>query len=109
MRLSESEIIAGLGHPSMHVREVVVQYLEECGRTQVDVTRQLIAAVERFGWDEVLEYPHRVASFELDAATLEWAIGEIEREGEGAPSENMRRHLARMIADAPTGGQTRWV
>ncbi|HEY3394304.1 MAG TPA: SEC-C metal-binding domain-containing protein [Lacipirellulaceae bacterium] len=101
MRLAEAEIIAGLGHPSIHVREVVADYLEDCGRTQVDVTRQLIAAVERFGWDEVLEFPNRVASFGLDAATLGWAIGEIQREGAGAPSENVRWHLARMISNAP--------
>jgi hypothetical protein len=101
MRLAEPEIIAGLGHPSIHVREVVAAYLEDCGRTQSDVTRRVIAAVERFGWEEVLEFPHRVAVFELDAATLDWAIGEIDRREPGAPSENMRWHLAHMIAKAP--------
>src|SRR5690242_20247656 len=100
MRLDESKIIAGLCDPSIFVREVAAQYLEDCGRTQVDVTRQLVAAVVQFGWEEVLEFPNCVASFDLDSATLEWAIGEIERQGGSAPPENMRRHLAHMIANA---------
>ena len=58
MRLAEADIVAGLGHSSLHVREVVAEYLDDCGRTQTDITRHLIAAVERFGWDEVLEFPN---------------------------------------------------
>jgi hypothetical protein len=101
MRLTESEIVAGLSHPNLHVREVVAEYLEDCGRTQADITRRLVAAVDQFGWEEVLEFPNRIASFDLDLATIDWAIGEIEREDGAAPSENMRWHLARMIANAP--------
>lgn len=101
MRLAEADIVAGLRHSNLHVREVVVAYLEDCGRTQADITRHLVEAVNQFGWDEVLEFPNRLASFELDAATLDWALGEIGRTGSGAPSENMRWHLSRMIADAP--------
>jgi hypothetical protein len=101
MRLSEPEILAGITHPSGYVREVALRYFEDSFRRQPDVTRQLIAAVEQFGWEDVFEYPHRVAYFELDADTLPWAFGEIERTGTGAPSANMRWHLAQMIANAP--------
>lgn len=101
MRLPESEIIAGLQHPSIFVRENVVEYLVDCNRTQPDVTRPLIAAVEQFGWREVLQFPHRVASFELDEFSLPWLLAQIERRDEDGPGENQRWHLAGMLALAP--------
>lgn len=101
MRLAESEIIAGLHHQSVFVRETVAESLVNCHRTQADVTRPLIAAIERFGWRDVLQFPHRVASFELDEFSLPWLIAQVERRDEGAPSENLRWHLSSMLAGAP--------
>jgi hypothetical protein len=79
MRLPESDIIAGLQHPSVFVRETVAEFLVDCHRTQADVTRPLIAAVEQFGWREVLQFPHRVASFELDDFSLDWLLVQLTR------------------------------
>jgi hypothetical protein len=101
MRLTESEILAGLEHSDVFVRDAVVDYLQDAGRTQADVTRRIVAAVERFGWKDVLHYPHRVAMFELDETTLPWAIDQIERKDADAPPENMCWHLAYMLADSP--------
>jgi hypothetical protein len=101
MRLPEQEIIAGLQHPSLFVREYVAEYLADCNRTQADVTRLLIAAIEQFGWSEVLQFPHRVASFEVDESSLPWLFAQMERRDEGAPTENLRWHLAGMLAHAP--------
>lgn len=101
MRLPESEVIAGLQHPSLFVRENVVEYLVDCNRTQADVTRLLIAAVEQFGWRDALQFPHRVASFELDEFSLSWLLAQIERRDENGPGENQRWHLAGMLAEAP--------
>jgi hypothetical protein len=102
MRLSESEIIAGLQHPSLFVREDAAIYLEACGRTQADITPHLIAAIERFGWKDSLEYPHRVADFELDETTLPWALNEIQRHsGESELHMSIRWHLTDMVSNAP--------
>jgi hypothetical protein len=101
MRLPESDIIAGLQHPSVFVRETVAEYLVDCHRTQADVTRPLIAAVEQFGWREVLHFPHRVASFVLDQFSLPWLLAQLERrDGEG-PEDIPRWHLAGRLAKAP--------
>jgi hypothetical protein len=59
MRLTDSQIVAGLGNPNLHVREVVADYLEDCGRTQADITRRLIAAVDQFGWGARTTTRHR--------------------------------------------------
>jgi hypothetical protein len=101
MHLPESDIIAGLQHPSVFVRETVAEFLVDCHRTQADVTRPLIAAVEQFGWREVLQFPHRVASFELDDFSLDWLLVQLTRRDGDGPGENQRWHLAGMLATAP--------
>jgi hypothetical protein len=101
MRLPESQIIAGLQNPSIFVRENVVEYLVGCNRAQPDVTRQIIAAIEQFGWGEVLQFPYRIASFDLDESSLPWLLAQIERRDADGPGENQRWHLAGMLAHAP--------
>ena len=101
MRLSESQIMEGLRHSNPFVRETVLDYFESCYRTQVDVTRNVVAAIDEFGWQDAFQWPHRLASFEFDEPLLLWAIDQLERNDAGAPSVNMRSHLTRFIWQGP--------
>lgn len=101
MRLNESEILAGLLHPSVFVRDVVLDYLEDGQCTRAAVTRRVIDAIERYGWQEAFRFPHRLASFDVDEATADWALAQLDRTDADAPSDNMRRHLGEMLIQAP--------
>lgn len=77
-----------------------MEYLEKSQRTQPDVTRRVISAVEQYGWRDVFHYPHIVASFELDEASLTWVVEQLERHDADGPDENVQRLLVRMLAGA---------
>ena len=66
MRLAEHEILAGLEHPNVFVRDNVLHYFENARRRDVDIAKRLIAVVERLGWKEAFLWPHRIGGFDLD-------------------------------------------
>ena len=101
MRLSEMELIAGLQHSNVFVRDTILDHFEDAKRAHVEVTRATIAAIDRYGWENALLWPHRIASCELDDESLLWGLDQIERTDESRPQDNMRLHLARMVRNAP--------
>ncbi|MEZ6126734.1 MAG: SEC-C metal-binding domain-containing protein [Planctomycetaceae bacterium] len=101
MRLTEQEIMDGLLHPNVWVRDEVLRYFSNSHRTQPDVTRKVVEAVEQFGWKEAFHWPHQVADFTPDSTLLPWVLEQIDRTDADAPNENLRHHLALMIARAP--------
>ncbi|MCA9050830.1 MAG: hypothetical protein KDA89_18960, partial [Planctomycetaceae bacterium] len=101
MRLTEQEIMEGLLHPNVWVREEVLRYFSASHRTQPEVTRKVVGAVEQFGWNDVVHWPHHVADFTLDDSLLPWVLEQIDRTDANAPNEHLRHHLAGMIARAP--------
>ena len=101
MRLTEAEILDGLGHENLFVREQMLQCLEQCAADRPDVTARVIAMVERFGWQESVCWPYRITKFQLDEPSLLWALEQLQRTDDGQPQDSTKNHLAVAIAHAP--------
>ena len=90
MRLSESEIINGLMHDKVIVREEVVRYFTRTQRVQPDITRKVVQAIDHFGWKDVFRWAYQIRDFTLDETLMTWALEQIHRSDNGAPGENLR-------------------
>lgn len=101
MRLTTDELKAAWLHPQRVVRNVVASCFADVFTTDPDVTAHAIRAVDQFGWKKFLTWGHEFCKLPLATdAALEWVCGEVERTGDGAPSDNLKGHLAWMLSRA---------
>jgi hypothetical protein len=104
MRISTDQLKTAWQHPRRVVRNVVAAHFTGAFTTDPDVTAHAIRAAREFGWDRFLTWNYKFAELPLaDDAALDWVCGEVERNDEGAPSENQKGHLTLMIAKAEIG------
>ena len=101
MRLSESEIIKGMMHENVTVREEAVRFFTRTHRVQPDITRKVIEAIDHFGWESAWRWTYQVRDFELDESLMAWAMEQIHRSDNDGPDESLQMHLAHMISAAP--------
>lgn len=101
MQLSTDQLKTGWLHPHRVVRNVVAAHFAEILTTDPDVTAHAIRGAREFGWQRFLTWDHQFTSLPLaDDEAFEWVCGEVERTDDGAPSDNLRWHLTRMLARA---------
>lgn len=79
----------------------MLKYFTRTRRVQPDITRKVMEAIDHFGWKEVCRWSYQVRDFQLDEELLPWALEQIHRTDGGAPSSNLRHHLAHMVSSAP--------
>ncbi len=101
MALAPSELMHGLSHPSIIVRDVAMDYFTSSFCEDRNVTTAAIAAVERYGWRDFVFWPHRFASLPLNYETVAWVIEQIGRTDREQPTDEIRGHLRRMVTDVP--------
>ena len=101
MQLSVSEIMTGLHHRSIDVRECVFDWLEEQRQLSPDVTHTMISVIELHGWRQSLRFPFRFSNTTLDESAFQWVLSQLKRTDEAAPGLNLKTHLAGMIVGAP--------
>jgi hypothetical protein len=101
VRLTTDQLNAAWLHPRRLVRNVVASCFADVFTTDPDVTAHAIRAVDQFGWRKFLTWGHEFCKLPLATdAALEWVCVEVERTDDGAPSDNLKGHLAWMLSRA---------
>jgi hypothetical protein len=101
MALAASQVMRGLRHPSVVVRDVAMEYFAGSFCEDRNVTQAAIAAIEQYGWQDFVFWPHRFASLPLNYETLPWVIEQVCRTDRLRPSDETRDHLRHMLTDLP--------
>jgi hypothetical protein len=101
MALAPSELMRGLSHPSIIVRDALMDYFTSSLCEDRIVTSAAIAAVEQYGWRDFVFWPHRFALLPLNYETLPWVIEQIGRTDQGRPTDETREHLRTMLTNVP--------
>ncbi len=101
MQLTTDQLIKGIDHPNVHVRDSVLHHLTDSFNSTLDLTRAVIAAVERNGWSKALLWPHRIGNCGLDEDSLRWCLDQIDRTDDLAPNDNTKSRLVRWALTAP--------
>jgi len=98
MKLSKAQLLVGLNHPKIFVRQVILKHFEEARDTDPEVTRHAQEVIDHFGWTKAFHWPHQVARLPLDETTLDWVVRQLARKDDQGPKETLPFHLARRIA-----------
>ena len=105
MRLTEKDIIAGLGHPSVHVREPLFDYFEHHPEPTLELTHAVMAVVDKHGWSDAFYWPHKIQYCRHDEQSLFWCLDQLDKLLASSPLPNIQAtlpfHLARWVIAAP--------
>jgi hypothetical protein len=108
MRLSTEDLRHGWRHPRRLVRDVVASYFEHSFTADSATTREATASVEEFGWRGFLSWGYKFTRLPLvDDTAFAWVCEQAERTDEGAPTDDLKWHLASMLVNAEIGGVER--
>ena len=106
MQLTEAEVIAGLSHPEIHVRDALLNYFENRHTPPLELTHAMIEAVDKWGWEEAFQWPHQISECLHDNRSLVWCLDEIDKIQMGtstfkSPRSTLPFHLVSWITEAP--------
>ena len=106
MQLTEAEVIAGLSHPEIHVRDALLNYFENRHTPPLELTHAMIEAVDKWGWEEAFQWPHKISECLHDNRSLVWCLDEIDKIQTGtstskSPNSTLPFHLVSWITQAP--------
>lgn len=100
MILPDERILAGLRHANRILRQEMLEYLADFSQATALHTREVLAAIDQFGWDNAFQYTHQIAHLPTDEHCLQWALSQLQRRGEQRPTSLDLASIARMITNA---------
>ena len=78
MRLTEQQVIGGLRHESILVRQPLLNYFEDCLAPPQEFTRAFIDVVESHGWSDAFRWSHQVDRCPHDDQSMIWCLDQLD-------------------------------
>jgi hypothetical protein len=101
MRLSTEDVILGLQHDSVFVRDTLLDYFEGALAPPISLTHAVISVIRRHGWEDSFCWPHKVGRCTHDEDSLNWCLQEIEDLDSVGGRSNLLGHLTSWVTKAP--------
>ena len=89
MRLTETEVIVGLMHPEMCVRDALLNYFKGRLTPPLELTHAMIEVIDLRGWDDAFRWSHKICDCLHDDSSLNWCLEEIEKIQKGVSTANL--------------------
>ena len=77
MRLSEDKIKAGILHSNRDVRDAAVMYFSRSACRDPSILPLAVAAIEKYGWSDVFQFPSDIEGLPLSDRTLPWVLQQL--------------------------------
>jgi hypothetical protein len=58
----QEEIVSALAHDDLFVRDGALALLDGWPNPPLEAAKMAISAVDRFGWEDAFEYPHKLTN-----------------------------------------------
>lgn len=102
--ITRKERLAALRHDDFFVRSKMLHSFADDLDPDVEVSKQAIVTLEKYGWDDGFEFAHHLTKLAQDQDTVEWALSRIlDRQFPVRSSRYVSAalHLAEWISEAP--------
>jgi hypothetical protein len=87
MKLSTDQIKLGILHPEPIVRQACIGFFSESYSHDASLLPLVVRAIEQYGWEATLGFPHSLGELPLADETLLWAVEQLQRLARREPPE----------------------
>jgi hypothetical protein len=102
-QVTHEMLVDALGNEDFWVRSPAFGVLADDEDSGMEVTQAAIRAIEKRGWKNAFEWPHRISSLEIDQDAIDWAEEQIRDRSKGGPDVTTRAHIFAWFENAGPG------